>query len=70
MNEVKHEQCERSLKGWFPSRSEDRYNTGLRRTNYRDVTVRGAVNIEWLELRSGVHNGIRAGSRNDEPIGE
>jgi len=24
----------------------------------------------WLELRSRVHNGIRAGSRNDEPIGE
>jgi len=32
-NEVKHERYEKSLKGRFPSRSEDRYNAGLRRTN-------------------------------------
>jgi len=33
MNEVKHEWNQKSLKGRFPSRSEDRYNAGLRRTN-------------------------------------
>jgi len=31
--------------------------------------VRGAVYIVWLELRCRVYNGIRAGSKNKEPIG-
>jgi len=31
--QVKHERCEKSLKGRFPLRSEDRYNAGLHRTN-------------------------------------
>jgi len=61
--------AEKSLKGRFLQRWA-RYNAGLHRTNKRDNTVRGAIYIVWLELCCRVHNRIRAGLRNEEPIGE